>query len=144
MLKFKSWEEKKKKFRYKNEERYRLQPTLVAVSNDNRSYKNMFRIVWYQDKCDKHYKKHKDNHITPLFRCEVPRANNRRKFLIINFFSPHFCESQVSRTWVYQDNESENRQQFRENCQILLYHTTLCLYPSWPIWPDIEVCPSNF
>ena len=45
-----------KKSRYKNKEIYRLQPILVAVSHDNRSYKNVFRIVWYQNICDKHYR----------------------------------------------------------------------------------------
>ena len=98
----------------------------------------MLRIVWYQNKCDKHHKKHKDHHITSLFRREVPQVNNRRKVLIINFFSPHFCKLQIFRTWVYQDNKSENLQQFRENCQILLYHTTLCLHLTDPFDPILK------
>ena len=35
----------------------------MAVSHDNRSYENVLRIVWYQNKCDKHHKKRKDHHM---------------------------------------------------------------------------------
>ena len=59
-------------FRDKNEEIYKIQFTLVVVSYNNRSYKNMLKIVWYQKICDKHFKNRKNHHITLLFRCEVP------------------------------------------------------------------------